>query len=59
MREGYAIVWWGWEMDANPGMDRLRIAKVIAHNSEGSAISDVVRSEMVYIPPAGAGPDPL
>jgi hypothetical protein len=47
MREGYAIVWWGWEMDVNPGMDRLRIAKVIAHNSDGSAISGVVRSEMV------------
>jgi hypothetical protein len=47
MREGYAIVWWGWEMDANPGMDRLRIAKVIAHNPDGSAILGVVRSEMV------------
>jgi hypothetical protein len=56
MREGYAIVWWAWEMDVNPGMDRLRVAKVIAHNPDGSAISGIVRSEMVMAMAAASMP---
>jgi hypothetical protein len=47
MREGYTLVWWGWEMDVHAGGNRLLMPPVIAHNTDGSAITGVVRSEMV------------
>jgi hypothetical protein len=47
MREGYTLVWWGWEMDVRAGMSRLLMPPVIAHNTDGSPITGVVRSEMI------------
>ncbi len=47
MREGYTLVWWGWEMDVRAGMNRMLMPAVVARNADGSSITGVVRSEMV------------
>ncbi|MBV8093190.1 MAG: hypothetical protein JO110_08125, partial [Acetobacteraceae bacterium] len=47
MQEGYALVWWGWEMDALPGWDRVLMPPIIAHNPDGSPITGLVRSEII------------
>jgi hypothetical protein len=46
MREGFSLVWWGWEMDVNPGASRVRMPPIVAHNPDGSAVTGVVRTEM-------------
>ncbi|MDE3175311.1 MAG: hypothetical protein KGM15_04280 [Pseudomonadota bacterium] len=52
MRQGYTLIWFGWEMDVQPGLGRVGLAPIVAHNRDGSAISGVVRSEMVTSKPA-------
>ena len=47
MREGYTLVWWGWEQDVLEGMSRLLMPEVVAHNADGSSITGMVRCEMV------------
>jgi Alpha/beta hydrolase domain len=47
MRAGYTMVWFGWEMDARPGMSRVLMPPVVAQNHDGSAIDGLVRSEIV------------
>lgn len=47
MRQGFTLVWWGWEMDAEPGWDRILMPEIVAHNADGSAITGVVRSEII------------
>ncbi|MBV8448383.1 MAG: hypothetical protein JO124_10390, partial [Hyphomicrobiales bacterium] len=47
LRSGYTMVWFGWEMDVLPGMNRIGMPPVVAHNHDGSAITGVVRSEMI------------
>ena len=47
MQQGYTLAWWGWEMDATPGMSRIVMPPVIAHNADGSPVTGVVRSEMI------------
>jgi hypothetical protein len=47
MRAGYTIIWSGWEMDVNPGMNRIEMKPIVARNRDGSAITGVVRSEMI------------
>lgn len=47
MRQGYTLVWWGWEMDAAPGMSRVVMPPVVARNGDGSAITGRVRSELL------------
>ena len=49
MRAGYTMIWSGWEMDVNPGMSRILMAPVIAHNHDGSPITGIVRSEMITL----------
>ena len=55
MREGYTLVWWGWEMDALPGLephpDAAGSSRVIA---DGSSITGIVRSEIVTPAPTPA-----
>lgn len=46
---GYTIVYSGWEHDVTSG---IRIAPVIAHNRDGSAITGRVRSEYILNSPA-------
>ena len=47
MRSGYTMVWFGWEMDVNPGMNRVGMAPIVAHDHDGSPITGIVRSEMI------------
>ena len=46
-RQGYTMVWWGWEMDARPGLGRVLMPEIVAHNPDGSALTGVVRSEII------------
>jgi len=47
MRQGVTLVWWGWEMDAEPGWNRVLMPEIVAHKVDGSAITGVVRSEII------------
>ena len=47
MRAGYTMVWFGWEMDVRPGMSRVGMPPIVAHNHDGSAITGIVRSEII------------
>ena len=57
MRQGYTMVWFGWEMDVRPGMNRIGMPPIVARNHDGSAVTGIVRSEM--IPPAPAASLPI
>lgn len=46
-REGYTLVWWGWEMDVRPGLHRILMPEIVAHQHDGSPVTGVVRSEIV------------
>ena len=39
MRLGYTMVWFGWEMDVRPGMSRIGMPPIVAHNHDGSPIT--------------------
>jgi hypothetical protein len=56
MRAGYTMVWFGWEMDVRPGMSRVGMPPIVAHNHDGSAITGVVRSEIITLVPAESLP---
>jgi Alpha/beta hydrolase domain len=45
-REGYTVIWFGWQQDVTAGDARMLMPPVIAHNPDGSPITGVVRSEM-------------
>ena len=45
-RQGYTMVWFGWQADVLPGVGRMRIKVPVAHNVDGSPITGVVRSEL-------------
>jgi hypothetical protein len=47
MREGYTLIWWGWEMDVLPGLHRLLMPEIVAHNTDGSPLTGIVRSEII------------
>src|SRR3984957_7260591 len=47
MRAGYTMVWFGWEMDARPGLNRVGMPAIIAHNHDGSPVTGLVRSEII------------
>ena len=36
MRAGYTMVWFGWEMDVRPGLSRVGMPPIVAHNHDGS-----------------------
>jgi Alpha/beta hydrolase domain len=46
MREGYTLVWFGWQADVLPGNDRLTFSVPTARNPDGSAITGIVRAEL-------------
>jgi hypothetical protein len=46
-REGYTMVWWGWEMDVLPGWHRILMPPVVAHAADGAPLTGVVRSEII------------
>jgi hypothetical protein len=51
-RDGYTMIWFGWQQDVSPGNARILMPPVIAHNADGSAITGVVRSEITTPVPA-------
>jgi Alpha/beta hydrolase domain len=53
---GYMMVWFGWEMDVRPGMSRISMPPIVAHNYDGSAITGTVRSEIIAPVPATSVP---
>ena len=56
MRAGYTMVWFGWEMDVRPGMGRVGMPPIVAHDHDGSAITGIVRSEIITPTPAASVP---
>jgi hypothetical protein len=53
---GYTMVWFGWEMDVRPGMSRIGMPPIVAHDRDGSAITGTVRSEIITPIPAASVP---
>lgn len=51
MARGYTVVFFGWQPDLLPGNDRLLMGVPVARNPDGSAITGVVRSELVTATP--------
>jgi hypothetical protein len=56
MRQGYAMVWFGWEMDVRPGMSRVGMPPIVARSHDGSAMTGTVRSEIITPVPAMSVP---
>ncbi|MBV9248716.1 MAG: hypothetical protein JO227_05655 [Acetobacteraceae bacterium] len=52
LREGYALVWFGWQQDVPVGESRMLMPEMVVSNPDGSAITGVVRSEMITARPA-------
>jgi Alpha/beta hydrolase domain len=45
-REGYTLVWFGWQPDVAAGGGRLTMKVPVARNPDGSLITGIVRSEL-------------
>jgi hypothetical protein len=56
MRAGYTMVWFGWEMDVRPGLSRVGMPPILAHNHDGSPVTGLVRSEIITPVPATSVP---
>ncbi len=52
MRQGYTLVFFGWQPDLLPGNDRVRMTVPVARHHDGSPVTGTVRSEIVV--PAAA-----
>ncbi|MBI3702791.1 MAG: hypothetical protein HY244_02810 [Rhizobiales bacterium] len=46
MGEGYTIVWYGWQADVLPGVNRLTLSVPAAKNPDGSPVTGIVRTEL-------------
>jgi hypothetical protein len=53
---GYTMVWFGWEMDVRPGLSRVSMPPILAHNHDGSPVTGLVRSEIITPAPATSVP---
>ena len=51
-REGYTLIWFGWQADVLPGDGRMTFHVPAARNPDGSPVTGVVRSELVVRAPA-------
>jgi hypothetical protein len=49
MKQGYAVAWFGWQMDLLPGMGRMLMPEVVARYPNGGPVVGVVRSEMTTL----------
>lgn len=49
-RQGYTLVWFGWQPDVAPGGGRLTIKVPTARKADGSPITGIVRSELTTAP---------
>ena len=47
LKEGHTIIWWGWEMDVRAGQNRVLMPPIVARNADGSAVTGLVRSEII------------
>jgi hypothetical protein len=50
-REGYTLVWFGWQADVLLGASRVTLNVPIARNADGSPITGVVRAELTTTQP--------
>jgi len=50
-RQGYTMIWFGWQPDVLAGNNRMTMTVPIAHNPDGSPITGLVRSELTTIAP--------
>ena len=50
-QRGYTVVWFGWQGDVMAGNNRQLFAAPVARNKDGSAITGIVRSEIVVQAP--------
>jgi hypothetical protein len=48
MRQGYTLVWSGWQGDVLPGNGRMTASFPVAKNPDGSAIKRVITTELVF-----------
>ncbi len=46
-RQGYTMVWFGWQADVAPGNNRILLKVPVARNADGTPITGNVRSELV------------
>ena len=51
MRQGYAILWSGWQPDVLPGADRMTMTVPVAVNPDGSEITGELRAEYIVNAP--------
>ena len=51
MKEGYTIIWFGWQGDVLPGDNRMLLSLPVAKNPDGSPVTGVVRSELTTFAP--------
>jgi len=45
-RQGYTLIWFGWQADVTPGANRMTMKVPVARNPDGSSITGTVRSEL-------------
>jgi hypothetical protein len=50
-RQGYTLIWFGWQADVLPGDNRMTFHVPAARNKDGSAVTGLVRSELVVRAP--------
>lgn len=50
-RQGYTLVWFGWQGDVLPGDGRVTLAVPVARNPDGSPVTGPVRSEFAVRAP--------
>src|ERR1041384_630963 len=56
MRQGYAMIWSGWQGDILPGNERMTTGFPVAKNTDGSSIRKMITTEFVFQKPATSIP---
>ncbi|WP_046869451.1 alpha/beta hydrolase domain-containing protein [Microvirga massiliensis] len=51
LKEGYTLVWFGWQADVLPGNNRMTMSAPVARNADGSPITGLVRAELTTLTP--------
>src|SRR5215468_6205823 len=50
-RQGYTMIWFGWQPDVLAGNNRMTMTVPVARNPDGSPITGLVRSELTTVVP--------
>jgi hypothetical protein len=50
-RQGYTLIWFGWQADVLPGGGRMTLSVPVARNADGTPITGLVRAEFVTMVP--------